>query len=561
LLKKLFIRNFALIDRLEIDFHHGFNVLTGETGAGKSIIIDAVGVVIGGQGLTEFIRSGEEKALVQAVFEVEGNRKVLEILQTYGLLPDQGEDLILSRELVKSGKNICRVNGRPVNLSVFKDIAQSLVDIYGQHYQQSLLMPQKHIELLDEYGGKRLLESKEKLAAVYEELTALQAKVSSMEAQERERVRMADIYKFQLGEIDKSRLSPGEDIALEEERNILSNAEKLAFLSNTAYELLYEGGKQRPVIELLHEAITSVKAAGSMDDSVRPIYEMLESSLYQIEEAARDLKAYAAKIEADPARLEEIENRLDLIRNLKRKYGNTIQEILDYRDQVASSLALLENYDQELTDAKNAWETAKKEYLRIAGELSEARKQAASGLKKQITEELKELNMPHVTFDIDISSKSVPSEQGLDEVEFLISPNKGEPLKPLAKIVSGGEVSRIMLAFKSILARADSIFTLIFDEVDSGIGGHTLHAVAQKLSAIGRDRQVICVTHSPQIAGYGDSHYRITKTVSNNRTVTQVEHLSAEERVNEIARMLSGGKVTPLTRKHAEEILKQQVLF
>ncbi len=561
MLKKLFIRNFALIDRLEIDFHHGFNVLTGETGAGKSIIIDAVGVVIGGQGLTEFIRSGEEKALVQAVFEVEGNRKVLEILQTYGLLPDQGEDLILSRELVKSGKNICRVNGRPVNLSVFKDIAQSLVDIYGQHYQQSLLMPQKHIELLDEYGGKRLLESKEKLAAVYEELTALQAKVSSMEAQERERVRMADIYKFQLGEIDKSRLSPGEDIALEEERNILSNAEKLAFLSNTAYELLYEGGKQRPVIELLHEAITSVKAAGSMDDSVRPIYEMLESSLYQIEEAARDLKAYAAKIEADPARLEEIENRLDLIRNLKRKYGNTIQEILDYRDQVASSLALLENYDQELTDAKNAWETAKKEYLRIAGELSEARKQAASGLKKQITEELKELNMPHVTFDIDISSKSVPSEQGLDEVEFLISPNKGEPLKPLAKIVSGGEVSRIMLAFKSILARADSIFTLIFDEVDSGIGGHTLHAVAQKLSAIGRDRQVICVTHSPQIAGYGDSHYRITKTVSNNRTVTQVEHLSAEERVNEIARMLSGGKVTPLTRKHAEEILKQQVLF
>jgi len=556
LLKKLYIRNFALIDCLEIDFHQGFNVLTGETGAGKSIIIDAVGVVTGGQGSGEFIRSGEEKALVQAVFETGANRRILDILEMYGLYPDEGEDLILSRELVKTGKNICRVNARPVNLSVYKEIAQSLVDIYGQHYQQSLLIPQKHMELLDEYGANKFL--KEKLAAVFQKVQLLEDKVASMEAKEQEQLRAADIYKFQLEEIDQSRLTPGEDQALEEQKNILANAEKLSFLINSAYELLYEGGTQKAVIELLHEAINSVKAAEFLDESVRPAYEMLESSLYQIEEATRDLKVYASKIDSDPSRLEEIENRLNTIRNLKKKYGNTINDILLFRDRVASSLAFLENYDQELSNAKKELDKAKKEYEALAGDLSENRKQTAAGLVKQITDELKDLNMPHVTFDIKISPRSAPSELGVDEIEFLISPNKGEPLKPLAKIVSGGEISRIMLAFKSILARVDSISTLIFDEVDSGIGGNTLHAVAQKLSSIGRDRQVICVTHSPQIAGYGDSHYRIEKIVLNDRTITKVEQLTHEGRVDEIARMLSGGQITPLTKQHAEEILKRQ---
>jgi len=561
LLTRLYIQNIALIDRLEIDLYPGFTVLTGETGAGKSIIIDAVGVAIGEQGLTEFIRSGEDKALVEAAFEVGSNKKVLDVLEQSGFLPEPGEQLILTRELVLSGKNICRVNGRQVNLSVFREIARNLVDIYGQHHQQSLLDPQKHIELLDEYGGDTLVSLKQQVNSLYEETAHLQSKIKSTASNAKEQARMADVFKYELAEIEKCQLAPGEDSKFEEEKKILANAEKLYFLSNTAYELLYEGGKQKPIIDMLSEAVNSLKEIRSIDESIAPVCEMMESSLYQLEEAARDIKAYIGRIEADPDRLEEVENRLNLIRQLKRKYGDSIREILAYKDQIASSLELLTNFEDETTKTSETLVKVKSEYNETAGRLSAARKKAAAALKNQITGELKDLNMPHVTFEVRLSPRIVPTAQGIDDVEFLISPNKGEPLKPLAKIVSGGEVSRIMLAFKTILAKIDSISTLIFDEVDTGIGGGSLHAVAQKMFLIGRDRQVICVTHSPQIAGCGDNHLAIMKLVNNGRTLTRVKELSMPERVDEIARMLAGGKVSPATKKLAQEILKQQELF
>lgn len=559
MLSRLFIKNFALIESLELELHHGFNVVTGETGAGKSIIIDAVDVAIGGTGLTEFIRSGEEKALVEAVFETEDNSKVSELLEQYGFLPEPGESLIMSRELVKTGKNLCRINGRAVNLSLYREFARNLVDIYGQHHQQSLLDPQRHIGLLDEYGGPGLTGLKHKLSLVHEEMNSLRRHLNSLLEGEKEKARTADLYRYQVEEIEKSQLRPDEEQALEEEKHLLSYAGKLSLLTNSVYELLYEGGRHKPAADLIHEATNFCKEAAAIDEKLLDSCEAIESSLYQIIETARDIKSYAEKIESDPDRLVEVENRLDQIRQLKKKYGETVQDILDYKDKIAVSLAVLDNYDEEREKSRAKLADAESEYNDIARRLSAERKKTAQELKKKITAELKYLNMPHVTFEVQFLSKKQPGALGTDDIEFLISPNKGEPLKPLAKIVSGGEVSRIMLAFKTILAKLDSVATLIFDEVDAGVGGQALHAVAQKLSFIGLDRQVICVTHSPQIAGCGDYHYSVRKMVDNGRTLTRVQLLSPEERVDEIARMLSGGQVTPVTQKHAEEILQKKL--
>jgi len=557
LLCRLYIQNFALVDQLEIELHPGFNVLTGETGAGKSIIIDAVDIVTGGQGLTDFIRSGAEKAIVEGFFEVAENAKVINKLTDYGLLPEAGEPLVLARELVKSGKNLCRVNGRQVNLSVYKDIAGAIVDIYGQHHQQSLLDPQKHIELLDEYGGPELLELKEKVAAAWHGMSSLQAKLNSVETDEKDRARSADMYGYQLEEIEQGQLKIGEDNELEEEKNILFHAEKLAFSINTAYQALYEGGRQHSITDQLSEVINNVRDACIIDQSLEPIRNALASALYQLEESAREINSYSEKLDANPDRLEVVETRINTIKQLKKKYGETIEEILAYRDQVSASLDVISNYDNELATLKEAVSTKAAEYKRLAELLTAGRKEAAKKLEGEVTGELKELSMPHVSFQTAIGSKNVSGTAGSDEVEFLISPNKGEPLKPLARIVSGGEVSRIMLAFKTTLARIDSVSTLIFDEVDAGIGGNALLAVAQKLSLVGQDRQVICVTHSPQIAGRGSWHYHIVKAVENERTVTRVQELSFEQRIVEIARMLAGGKVTDVAKIHAAEILDQ----
>ncbi|RJQ41318.1 MAG: DNA repair protein RecN [Nitrospiraceae bacterium] len=556
MLIKLFIGNFALIDKLEIEFGAGLNVLTGETGAGKSIIIDAVGVLMGGQALAEYIRTGEDKAIVEGVFAFNGSHKVMEVLDEFGLLPDEDEFLIISREIVRTGKNVCRINGRQVNLSVFKEITGNLVDIYGQHHQQSLLDPQKHVLLLDEYQGGQVITVLEELANLFREVSDLKTKAEKMAENEKEQARLADMYRFQVSEIDKCNPATGEDSGLEAEKKILANAEKLAGLSHEAYELLYEG-RPNSVTELLHEAVNRIKEICLLDEGMRSASDTLESAMYQIEETARDIKNYADRIDTDSGRLEEVEARLDLIRQLKRKYGDSIEEILKYREQIASSLSVIDNFDEEQSRNKESLSRAMSRYDIIASQLTGLREKAASGLRTRITSELKELNMPHVTFDVKISRKSTPGVKGYDDIEFLISPNKGEPLKPLAKIVSGGEVSRIMLAFKTILAKIDSIGTLIFDEVDTGIGGETIHAVARKLAFIGNDRQVICVTHSPVIAGCGERHFKISKLTDKSRTYTQVKALQKLERVQEIARMLAGEKATEITRKLAEEILEK----
>lgn len=559
MLKKMYIKNFALIDKLEIEFCNGFNVLTGETGAGKSIIIDAVGIVTGNPAQAEFIRSGEEKALVEAIFDYADNEKAMKLLDEYGFVPENGEDLILTREIVRTGKNICRINGRQVNLSVYKEIAGNFVDIYGQHHQQSLLNPQKHIELVDGFGGIEVKAIKEKLYDFFYEMNGLKSKIEKLKENEKEMARMADIYKFQIEEIENCHPVPGEDVSLEEEKGILANAEKLYSLANLVYELIYDSNNQKSAVDILYDALNNMREISSIDSSLNSVQRTIEEALFQIEDAAREIRSYSEKIDNDPKRLEDIENRLDMLSRLKRKYGDTIDEILAYQAQIAAALEGIINHDEQLFTLENAFKNVNSKYQELASELSLLRKELASLVIIRITNELKDLNMPHITFDINIDRKNDPSSDGLDSIEFLISPNKGEPLKPLAKIVSGGEMSRIMLAFKSVLAEYDNVSTLIFDEVDAGIGGKSLTSVAAKLAKIGEGKQVICVTHSPQLAGYAKSHFNIRKTVEQNRTVTKVKKLSNEERIDEISRMLSGDKITDTIRNHAIEILKMSV--
>lgn len=556
MLRKLYIKNFALIENLEIEFGQGFNVLTGETGAGKSIIIDAVGIITGQTAQADFIRSGEEKALLEAVFEHNGNALALAKLSEFGFIPDVGEDLILTRELNRSGKNLCRINGRQVNLSLYKEIAESFVDIYGQHHQQSLLNPQKHIELLDCFGGDQVSALKNKIADRFNQMRELKNKIQKLRESEKEMARMADIYKFQFEEIENASVDPGEDGSLEESRRILGNAEKISHLSNQVYEAIYEGGAYKSAVDLLYAALSDLKELNLIDPALGNVYTVVEEAMFQLEEAAREIKAYTSGIEHDPDRLEEIENRLELIKKLKKKYGDSIEDILQFKAQIAASLDAHVNHDQEVNRLEKAFAEQQELFYENAVRLRETRIQLAQKVTDKITQSLKELNMPYVTLEISIKEKAAPASDGIDQVEFLISPNKGEPLKPLAKIVSGGEMSRIMLAFKSILAGYDHISTLIFDEVDAGIGGSALNAVAAKLSAIGQNKQVISVTHSPQLAGHANTHFSIRKTVEKDRTVTTVYPLSYQERVNEIARMLSGDKITETTRIHAEEILK-----
>ncbi len=559
MLKKIIIKNFALIDNLEVDFHPGFNALTGETGAGKSIIIDAVDIVIGGQGLTDFIRSGEQTALIEAFFEIDSNKKVINMLQKLELVPEETEYLILSRELVRNGKNISRINGRSVTLSVYKELTKNLVDIYGQHHQQSLLDPQKHIDLVDLFGGGQLLELRVQVAMIYEELVNIEKSLKKMDELEKEQARMADVYRFQYDEIENSQLVIGEDTSLASEKKILAHSEKLTLLSEQVYDILYGG--QRNASDLINEAVHNLKEISSIDPAASQMYENLQSVLYQIEDLSRDIRTYSSNIEYDPDKLQEVDDRLMMLNQLKKKYGNTIEEIIEFQKQIASSMEAAENWEATKNKIAESLDQKKAEYYNITAKLTEHRRRVAGKLNEEITIQLKELNIPHVSFEVNIQPKEIKSSQGMDDIEFMISPNVGEPLKPLSKIVSGGEASRIMLAFKTVLSEADSVSTMIFDEVDAGVGGIALQSVARKLSHLGTNKQVVCVTHSPHIAAYADNHYKIEKTVESKRTVTKINLLAYDQRIYEIARMLSGDKITEVTRKHAEEILKSSLRF
>ncbi|GAA5346485.1 DNA replication and repair protein RecN [Planifilum fimeticola] len=552
MLKELSIRHFAIIEHVRLSFEDGFHVLTGETGAGKSILIDALSLAVGGRASADFVRHGEKKAEIEALFEISADHPVCGILGEMGLEPE--EELLIRREISASGKSTCRINGSPVTLSMLKKVGRSLLDIHGQHEHQSLLRTEEHLEWLDAFGDQTLKDLRGEYEALYNEYRALEKELERLTSDERETARRIDLLNYQLQEIAAANLTAGEDQELEQERNRLVNAEKLVKAAGDAFEELYAEGRGN---DSLQNALNHLEEIVRYDESVGPVLELVQSAVYQVEEAIRLLGRYRDELEFEPERLNQVEERLDLIHQLKRKYGDTIESILAYGEAVAEELEELRNRDENREEVKRKLEAVREELKSVASRLTSARKRAAERLERRMEEELSDLNMANTAFRVALQ----PSERGFtptgcDRVEFQIAPNPGEPLRPLAKIASGGELSRLMLALKTIFIDVDPIDTVVFDEIDTGVSGRAAQSIAEKMAGLARKNQVLCITHLPQVACMADHHYLIVKEVSDQKTRTRVERLNAEGRATELARMLGGVEVTTTTRRHAEEMLR-----
>jgi DNA repair protein RecN (Recombination protein N) len=564
MLRELRIRNFAIIDELSLVLAPGLTVFTGETGAGKSIIVDAIELLLGGRADATVIRADEETAAVEGDFSLPADSSEARgILEREGLW--EGDPTVtLAREVRREGRNIARINGRTVNLALLREVGQLLVDVHGQSEHLSLLRVREHLRLLDRFAG--LEEERAKFAAGAEELRAIRAELEGIRSGERDAARRADMLQYQINEIEAARLKPGEDASLLEERNRLANAEQLATLADQAVAALDgEDADRIPATNLLGEAGHALAALAKIDPALAGAHESGQALLEQAGELARQMRAYREGIEFNPRRLEQAEERVELIRNLKRKYGESLAVVLAHAEQARRDLEGISHAGERLAEL----EAKENELLQKLGgqgaALSAARRQAAEKLAKGIETELDDLRMAGATFGVDQRWEDDPAgvfldtrrvafdSTGIDKVEFLVAPNPGEGLKPLAKVASGGETSRLMLALKSVLARADQTPTLIFDEIDQGIGGRVGMTVGSKLWRLTSAHQVLCVTHLPQLAAYGDTHLHVEKAVQGKRTMTKVRSLAEAGRVAELAAML--GTLTETTRESAGEIL------
>lgn len=548
MLTDLSIKNLAIIDSLHISFGSGLNILTGETGAGKSIIIDAVNLLLGGRATTDLIRSGADEAAVEAIFAIGGNGALRQFLVDKGA--DIDDELLLKRVISRSGKNRIFINGSLATLATLAEITCRLVNIYGQHESQTLLKIENHLELLDDYAGLGALKGE--FATTWRAARAVGEKIALLESGARDAARQRDILSFQLEEIAGAALVPGEDEDLERERNLLVHAEKLLQKTGSAYELLYDG--EAAALGTLGKVRAALLDAAGVDSSLAVLGETVTAAVLQLEDAALTLRDYTARIEADPLRLQSVDERLELLRKLKKKYGETIAEILACRDAMATELLALTGIEGSRAELEQEAERLQL-LLRQQGEaLSSRRREAAGRLQQALQKEVQQLAMKHAAFLINIEALPAPREAGFDRVEFLFSPNPGELPKPLAKIASGGELSRIMLAMKQLHPESD-VPTLIFDEVDSGIGGATASHVGRKLQAVAARQQVLCITHLPQVAVFADHHFQVAKSIAAGRTTTEVILLTEEAQSGEIARMLGGVSITAKTLEHAREML------
>ncbi|MGG1313569.1 DNA repair protein RecN [Cohnella laeviribosi] len=552
MLRELSIRNLAVIEQVTVLFHSGFHVLTGETGAGKSMIIDALGLIAGGRGSAEMIRHGCERADVEAVFDLPDNHPVWSVLDKFGIEADPREMLVIRREIMLQGKSSARINGQSATLTMLREVGEHLINIHGQHEHQSLLQTERHLEWLDQYAGEEIAADKSAYAAKYEQFRQVERERKELEETSRHQMQMLDLYRYQLEEIAEARLKPGEDESLAEERRKLSHAEKLAESVSEAYDLL-SGAKG---LSAISRAISRLEDIVNVDPSVlKPLLEQLQSAYYAAEDAAYQLRSYRDNVEFNPERLALVEDRLDLLYGLKRKYGETIEDILAYRERIQAEADKLENRDERLQQLIDEEKRLYRELAVLAERLTAIRKNAARRLSEVIVQELRELQMERAVFEVRLEQAPL-SAAGADNAEFLLSTNPGEPPKPLSKIASGGEMSRVMLALKAIFARIDRIPVLVFDEVDTGVSGRAAQAVADKLSRLAGDCQVFAITHLPQVACMADYQFEIAKRVNENgRTSTSVRELEGGERVEELARMLGGVEVTEKTRHHAQEML------
>lgn len=550
MLTELNIKNFAIIDSLNITFEKGFNVLTGETGAGKSIIVDAVDLVLGGRASSEMIRSGCEEAVVEAAFDISDVKGVSEKLGEMGIEKD--DNLVIKRTLSASGKNKVFINGSMATIAMLSDVGEFLVDIHGQHEHQTLMKIERHIDVLDEYAALGPL--RQEMSGIYSEWNRVKDELESLKSSEADKEKRVDLLRFQSDEIEKAALKVDEDEELLEERKLLSNAERLYESANMALEILYS--QSGSALELIKKAGSKVTDISIIDESMRVTLDAINSASASIEDAALTLRDYVGRISFDPERLNEIEERMDLIGRLKRKYGNTVSEILKYKEEVDRELDGIERAEERIGELEREGERLKDKGLKVAEMLSERRKKGSDELTKKVAKELSDLGMKKAIFEVKMERLNDISAKGSDKVEFLLSSNPGEAPKPLSKIASGGELSRIMLALKKVLANPTGVPTMVFDEVDSGIGGGIAEVVGRKLREVAEGRQVLCITHLAQIAAMADLHYAVSKGENKGRTTTTVSRLSGDERVDEVARMLGGMTITEATKRHAEEMIK-----
>jgi len=567
LLQQIVVRNIALIDRISLEFDPGFNVLTGETGAGKSIIIDALSLALGGRFSSEMLRSGADQAVIEAVFDIENQPELEAYLEEVGAPLDPDHMLVIQREIGANAKNRCRVNGHLVPVLVLAKIGEYLIDIHGQHEHQSLLFPEKQLELLDRYCGKTCMELRERFQGLYREWQERLAEFNRLRQDESEIVRRIDLLQFQLDEINRAKLVLDEDEDLLKEKELLQSSEKLFQAASLSYQALYDNENGQSAVELLAEAERMISQAAEIDDRLKPVLEMLREAACQAEEASREIRGYQEQVQFDPERLALIEDRLDEINRLKRKYGSSIAEILLFAEKCDKELQEISNREEHSARLASELERLRSELGALAEELSRLRREGADRLEQAIVAQLADLNMAKTRFKIQLTQADSPEGvpfggrtveiglQGADRAEFMVAPNPGEPLKPLTKIASGGELSRMMLALKAILAELDQTPTMVFDEIDVGIGGRTAQAVAEKILLIGQARQVLCITHLPQIASMAQRHFFIEKEIVGDRTHVTVRPLMMNERIDELARMLGGAQVTETTRQHAREML------
>ena len=552
-LLELRIRNIAIIDEMNISFSKGLNILSGETGAGKSIILNAVQLLLGSKATEEMIRGSEEEGSVEALFDISGNRKVLERdgEKFSSFTSREGDSLLLRRTLSRFGRGKAFVNGNLATLGMFSEIGEELLSIYGQHEHQSLQRVETHIDILDEFGG--LMGLRVEFQNQFQEFTALSERIHKIREEREKRAKERELMIFQSREIEASRLQSREEEALKEEQRVLAHAQKLMGFVHASEETLY--GEEGSAVDRIQAILRQGREMLAIDPFLSPLLTTMESSLIQLEEAARAFRDYGRRIEINPERLEAIESRLEEIDRLKRKYGPTVDAILLRKKEIDDQLGAFTSDEERLSELEGRLKPLEQEVLNLSKRLSGERKQVSTELKRSIEKELGSLGMRKTAFQVQMENLPI-SAKGTDRVEFLISPNIGEEVKPLAKIASGGELSRMMLAMKRILAKVGGRQVLIFDEVDSGIGGAIAEVVGRKLRELSKDHQVICVTHLPQIACYADTHYSVRKEVKGGRTFTRVDRLGREMVVDEIARMLGGVKVTEKTRAHAKEMIE-----
>ena len=556
MLVELVVENYAVIERVRVRFHRGFNLLTGETGSGKSIVVDALGLLFGGRASGEMVRSGSDRARISGIFEIPPDKPFRQLLEAAGIETEEDE-LLIEREIFAEGKSRAFAGSRPITVALLRDMAPYLGDIHGQHDQQILFSPDAQLEMLDTFAGAENLLNE--LGEIYGRWRSVSRELEDLERTEQEKLRLLDLWNFQRREIEGAAPKPEEDAALEQERRVLQNFARLEEGANAAYAALYDSPDS--ALARIQQSLRRLEELSRFDPALESAREALKAAEIPVQEASYALRDYLGRLEANPSRLEEVESRLAALDKLKRKYGATIRQVLGFLEQVRGQIAALENAGERKAALEREQKTLAEAYQAAAQDLTKRRTEAARKLEKRVEAELASLAMERTVFQVQLGPAAW-SERGSDALRFLVSPNLGEEPRPLEKVASGGEISRIALALKTCLAAsspkraAGSPRALVFDEVDAGIGGRAAETVGRRLKQLAASSQVLCVTHLPQIAGFGDHHFLVEKTEAAGRTVATVQELEGPARTREIGRMLSGERLTQEALKHAEQLLK-----